>query len=106
METFLHSGIYEALPEINVIFHTHASDVLKVAEKIGIPSTAVEQPAGSQTLTQEALDFVNQNKSIKYFVLKNHGVIALGATMSEAGKLMEDMHNKAKNTKASKKRLS
>jgi L-fuculose-phosphate aldolase len=109
METLLHSGIYEVLPEINVIFHTHANDVLKVAEKIGIPSTDVEQPVGSQKLAQETVNLVNLNKSVRYFVLKNHGVIALGETMSEAGKLMEEMQNKAENSvrfKASKKRLS
>jgi L-fuculose-phosphate aldolase len=95
METLLHSGIYEVLPEINVIFHTHDHELLKVAEQIDIPSTVVEQPAGSRELAQETVNMVNQNKNIKYFVLKNHGVIALGATMSETGKLMEEMHNKA-----------
>ncbi len=107
METLLHSGIYEALPEINVIFHTHANDVLKVADKIGIPSTDLEQPAGSEKLSEEAVNFLKLNMSVRYFVLKNHGVITLGATMSEAGKLMEEMHNKAKNSvefKAGKKR--
>ena len=109
METLLHSGIYEALPECNVIFHTHANDVLKAAEEIGIPSTGVEQPAGSQKLAQEAVNLVKLNESVRYFVLKNHGVIALGATMSETGKLMEEMHNKAESSvkhKASKKRQS
>jgi L-fuculose-phosphate aldolase len=109
METLLHSGIYEVLPEINVIFHTHDNDVLKVTDKIGITSTDIEQPAGSQKLVEETMKLVKLNKSIRYFVLKKHGVIALGTSMSDAGNLTEEMHNKAKNSvefKASKKRQS
>jgi len=109
METLLHSGIYEVLPEINAIFHTHDSAVLKLVDKIGIFSTDIEQPAGSQKLVEVAMKLIKLNKSIRYFVLKNHGVIALGTTMSDAGNLTEEMHNKAKNSvefKVSKKRQS
>ena len=109
METLMHSGIYELLPEVNAIFHTHDNSVLKVAEKFDIPSTGVEQPAGSQELAQEVVNIVKLNKTSRYFVLKNHGVIALGATMLDAGELTEEMHNKAESSvqvKTSKKRPS
>lgn len=98
METLLHSGIYEVLPEVNAIFHTHDSVILKAAGKLGIPMTSLEQPAGSQELAQEAVSLVKLNKSARCLVLKNHGVIALGATMAEAGKLMEDIHARAQDT--------
>jgi L-fuculose-phosphate aldolase len=102
METLLHSGIYELVPEVNAIFHTHADEVVKLAEKLGIPTTSVEQPPGSQHLAQEALNLVNQNKKIRCFILKNHGVVSLGETISETGKLMEEIYNKAKNSVKSK----
>ena len=95
METLLHSGIYEALPEVNAIFHTHDNAVLKVTDKLGIPSTGTEQPAGSIELVQEAVNLIKLNDSVRYFVLKNHGIIALGATMAEAGALLEKMQDKA-----------
>lgn len=97
METLLHSSIYELIPDVNAIFHTHANEVVKLAEKIGIPTTQVEQPPGSQNLVREAIDLVNRNKRIKCFVLKNHGVVTLGATMSETGKLMEETYDQVKN---------
>jgi len=46
-------------------------------------------------LAQEAESLVKNNKSIRYFILKNHGVIGLGGTIAEAWKLIEDMHSKA-----------
>lgn len=98
METFLHSGIYEVLPEVNAIFHTHDSAILKAADKLGIPMTSLEQPAGSQELAQEIVNLVKLNKNARCFALKNHGVITLGATMAEAGKLMEDMHAKTQDS--------
>jgi ribulose-5-phosphate 4-epimerase/fuculose-1-phosphate aldolase len=95
MLTLLHSAIYENFPEVNAILHTHDNDVLKAAEKLGVPSTDIEQPADSRELAQEAVNVLQLNKGVRYFVLKNHGIIALGTTMSEAGALMEEMHTKA-----------
>lgn len=95
METLLHSGIYEALAEINAIFHTHDVNVLKVADKLGIPTTSTEHPAGSIELAHEAVDLVKLNKDARYFIVKNHGVIALGVSMAEAGNLMEELDRKA-----------
>ena len=54
-----------------------------------LPSTSLEQPAGSQELAQEAVNLMKLNQSVRCFVLKNYGVVALGATMSDAGKQIE-----------------
>jgi ribulose-5-phosphate 4-epimerase/fuculose-1-phosphate aldolase len=83
------------LPEVNAIFHSHDIAIMKTGYKLGIPSTETEQAGGSPELAQEAVNLVKLNKATRCFVLKNHGVITLGATMSEAGKLMEEMHTKA-----------
>ena len=96
-EALLHSGIYEALPEINSIFLVVGHDVLAVAEKLGNPSTAVEQPAGSQELAQEAASMVKMQKTVRSFILKNYGVITLGTAMYEAGKTAEEILNKVGN---------
>jgi len=95
MLTLMHSAIYETFPEVNAILHTHDNDVLQAAGKLGVPTTGVEQPADSKELAQEAVQVLQLNKGVKYFVLKNHGSISLGASLSEAGALMEEMHAKA-----------
>ncbi len=94
MLTLLHSAIYENFPEVNVILHTHDNGVLAMADKLGIPVTSEEYPADSRELAQEAVQVLQLNKGVKYFVLRNHGIIALGTTLAEAGALMEEMHAK------------
>jgi ribulose-5-phosphate 4-epimerase/fuculose-1-phosphate aldolase len=89
-ETILHSQIYEERPDVNAIFHVHDKHVISQAEKLGIPVTSVEKPAGSIELAQEAVKLLKSGKDIRYFVLKNHGVIALGNSLDEAGKLVEE----------------
>ncbi len=98
-ETLLHTQIYETREDVNVIFHVHDIEVMKQAAKLGIPVTDTEQPAGSQELAQSAVKLLKINKDTRYFVLKNHGVVALGANMDEAGNLIEEMRAKAKKKK-------
>ncbi len=98
-ETLLHTQIYEIREDMNVIFHAHDVEVMKQAVKLGIPVTELEQPAGSQELAQEAIKLLKLHRDTRYFILKNHGVVALGASMDEAGKLIDDMHAKIKKKK-------
>jgi len=101
-ETLLHTQIYEAREDIRVIFHVHDNEVMARAEKLRIPVTAAEQPAGSPELAQEAVRLLKENPNIRYFILKNHGAVALGASLDEAGKLIETMRSKVRNTKTDK----
>jgi ribulose-5-phosphate 4-epimerase/fuculose-1-phosphate aldolase len=89
-ETILHSQIYEMQSAINAVFHVHDPQVMYKAEKLGLPVTSAEKAAGSPELAQEAVNFLKLNSGVRYFVLKNHGVIALGTTMDGAGKLIEE----------------
>jgi ribulose-5-phosphate 4-epimerase/fuculose-1-phosphate aldolase len=93
-EALLHSCIYEALPQINAVFLISGHGISGAAEKLGIPSTAIEQPAGSQALAQEAANFVKTHMTVSSFVLKNYSVITLGTTIAEAGKMAEEILNK------------
>ena len=91
-ETLLHSGIYEALPDINAIICLPGHIVLETAEKLSLPSISLEQSAGSQQLAQEAENLMKLNPSVRCFVIKNYCVVALGTTISEVGKHVEAIH--------------
>ncbi len=95
-ESILHSGVYDLRPEINAVFHTHDQQVLEYADKLKLPCTEVEQPPGSYELAKEVQRMLELRKDAAYLVLRNHGVIALGRTMAEAGKLTEDMNRMAR----------
>jgi len=51
---------------------------LETAEKLSLPSTNLEQSAGSQELAQEAVNLMKLNQSVRCFLIKNYCVVALG----------------------------
>ena len=93
-DTLLHSDVYEALPEINAMFCLHGQSIMEAAGKLGLPATGVEQPPGSAELAQEAASLVKINKSARVFILKNVGIMVLGANLAEAGKTWEELQEK------------
>ncbi len=94
-ESILHSGVYDLRPEINAVFHTHDQLVLEFASELKLPCTEGEQPSGSYELAKEVQGMLDLRKDARYLVLKNHGVIAMGKTIAEAGRLAEDMNRMA-----------
>jgi S-methyl-5-thioribose-1-phosphate isomerase len=83
-ESMLHSAIYKARPEINAIFHGHCKKLLKNASKLKIPSTSKEESYGTMELVNSVLEIIDKNDMV---AMKNHGFIALGKTMKEAGEI-------------------
>ena len=98
-ESVLHSGIYALRPEINVVFHIHDELVVELADELNLPCTEGEQPRGSHELAQEVNRVLGLNGDAKYLVVRNHGIISMGETLEEAGKLVEDIHKIARNRK-------
>ncbi len=101
-ESLLHSEIYDLRAEINAVFHAHDQLVLEFANELEMPSTEREQPRGSYELVNEVNRLLGLTESIKCFVLKNHGVIFMGETLEEAGRLAEHMSRMARNKKQKK----
>ena len=84
-ESIMHHLIYEKCEEINAVFHGHNDQIVLDAEKLQLPITKLEYEAGTIELAQELLKVITDNKLV---VLKNHGFVAVGNTMKEAGKLV------------------
>lgn len=94
-ESVLHSGIYDLRPEINAVFHTHDQLVVELVDELKLPCTEGEQPRGSYELATEVQRMLRLMEDARYLVLRNHGVIAMGETMVEAGSLAENMNRMA-----------
>ena len=99
-ESLLHSEIYELRAEINAVLHAHDQLVLAFVDKLRMPCTEREQPGGSYELAKEVNKLLCLRKDVRYFVLKNHGIIAMGETLEEAGGLAESMHKTARKNKS------
>ncbi len=88
-EVLLHAKIYDLRDEVTAIFHVHDEKILQQAETSSIPVTGAEQPAGSMELVNEAATLIEKNPGVRYFILRNHGVVALDTTMDAAGRMIE-----------------
>ena len=97
-ESVLHSGIYESRSEINAVFHIHDQLVVGLADEVKLPCTQGEQPRGSYELAKEVDRVLGLAEDTKYLVLRNHGIISIGETLEEAGRLVESIHKVAQKT--------
>jgi len=84
-ECFLHNALYKSLPNVNAILHGHCTLLNSLAPQLSIPVTQTFQDYGTPELAESALELVND--SINFFILKDHGFVALAEDIDNAGKL-------------------
>lgn len=89
-ESFLHYDIYMNCPHINVILHGHSNLLNNYAYDLSIPTTETFYDYGTQELAQSALDLAQEG--IHFFILKDHGFVALGNSIKETGCLVLDSY--------------
>ncbi len=81
-ESMLHYAIYQKRPEVNAVFHGHSPVILNSAEKLHLPATLAESSYGSRELVNDVLVVLEKHY---FLIMRNHGFLALGATMRAAG---------------------
>ncbi|KZX17603.1 class II aldolase/adducin family protein [Methanobrevibacter filiformis] len=106
-EVFMHLAIYKSRNDVDGIVHTHSpyatgfsfsNEKIKRLEGFGaikteyLPELKYEKP-GSSDLAHGAAEKLGQEDVL---VLKNHGIIAIGETVHEAGDLAEFVEEIAK----------
>lgn len=89
-ECFLHHYIYSNFPGINAVLHGHSDILTRNAVSLGIPETKKEQPYGTVALAEEALEVLGGQTS--FFVLKNHGFVAVGDTLEKTASTVLDTY--------------
>jgi L-ribulose-5-phosphate 4-epimerase len=87
-ESMMHAAIYAARPEVNAIFHGHSQDVLEQASRLRLPVTEHEQPYGTPALAAEILKVLEWQKIV---VMRHHGFVTVGRTMTEAGRWLDHL---------------
>jgi ribulose-5-phosphate 4-epimerase/fuculose-1-phosphate aldolase len=102
-ESMLHDHIYRRRPEVNAIFHGHSELILSSAEGLSLPVTPREDPYGSPELVESVTEILDD---LSFFVLKNHGFMALGKTMQETGERAVAIYLKSQEYQASQARAS
>jgi ribulose-5-phosphate 4-epimerase/fuculose-1-phosphate aldolase len=92
-ESLMHHLIYKSFKFINAVFHGHNHKIIENSVKLNLTVTRNEFESGTIKLAEEVLKFIGKNK---FIVLRNHGFISLGRSMSEAGYLALNILEKSK----------
>jgi len=87
-ETQMHMALYRARADVNAILHAHSDTILANAARLGLPITEREMPYGTPELGEEAVRAAGKGD---FFVLRNHGFVAVGPTVEEAGQHVLDV---------------
>jgi len=87
-ESMMHAAIYAARAEVNAVFHAHSDELLAAATRLELVVTEREQPYGTSELAAEIMKILDGHD---FFIIRNHGFVALGRTIDEAGRRVEDM---------------
>lgn len=85
-ESMIHAAIYRNRTDVNAIFHGHHDAFIATAGAHGIPVTTREQPYGTPQLVAEVVSILGGHF---FVVMRNHGFIAMGRTMGDAGAQIE-----------------
>ena len=77
-ECRMHASIYAARPDVTAIFHGHYAPALTAP---GVAITAREIPYGTPAMATETAQALGTGS---FVVMRNHGFVAVGATMQAA----------------------
>jgi len=77
-ECRMHAGIYAARPDVTAIFHGHYAPALTAP---GVAITAREIPYGTPAMATETVAALGTGN---FVVMRNHGFVAVGATLRAA----------------------
>ena len=85
-ESLMHATVYGARFEVMAVFHGHNTGLLEAADRLHVPVTEREQPYGTPELSMEIKKILAWHN---LFIMRDHGFVSLGRTMSEAARWIE-----------------
>lgn len=90
-DSAVHSAAYRARPDAEAVFHLHVGN-LDVLSSLGVPATRKWYSAGTTESMEEIEHFLGTSPGADYFILVEHGIVALGKSVDAAGDLVDRHH--------------
>ncbi len=87
-ETLMHYLIYQRRPDINVILHGHNTLLLENRKQLNLQQTSIYHSYGTKELATAASCLAEKEN---FFIIKNHGFVALGKEINATGQHTLDM---------------
>lgn len=91
-DALMHLEIYARRPDIGAIIHGHDGRALANAERLGLPITRTSARTNSLELIEETAALCARHD---YVILRDHGFLALGATLDAADQLLQRWYQRA-----------
>ncbi len=88
-DSAVHAAVYTARPDATTVFHFHVGSLDVLTKRLGVPATSTYYPAGTYESMEEIERFLSDHHAISYFVLIDHGIVAIGDSIDETGALVE-----------------
>ena len=85
----VHATLYGRCPEASAVYHLHVGHLDELQGRLGVPSTGTYYQAGTRESVEEIERFLDGHPGSRYFVLVDHGIVAWGESIDEAGGLVE-----------------
>ena len=92
-DALLHLRIYALRPEVQAILHGHDVEALMKAAALHIPITAHSASRPSFEVIDDVCALIQQTD---YVLLRDHGFLALGKSLDDAGELVRQMSGRAR----------
>ena len=89
----VHAAIYGRLPGAGAVFHLHPDYLETLTVELAVPTTAAYHPAGTVESVREIERWIEP--ATRFLVLIDHGIVAWGAGIDEAGSTIESYHHAA-----------
>jgi hypothetical protein len=91
-ESLTHAALYDAAPAIRVVLHAHCPEVWRHARALGLPATHASAANGTPAMAHEVQRLYREGTfaSTRIAAMGGHedGVLAFGATATEAGETL------------------
>jgi len=92
-DTRLHLHVYAVRPDVRAIIHGHDPQTLAHVKALRLPMTASSAAVPSRELIQNVCDLIQQDD---YLLLRDHGFLAVGRTLDEAGERVRLLCSRAR----------
>lgn len=100
MDSAVHAAIYAKRLEATTILHFHVGHLDVLTGRLQVPATTTYYPAGTTESTHEIQRFLGGHEGIGYFVLVDHGIVAVGSSIDATGDLVESYQRRVESQDA------
>ena len=92
-DALVHLRVYDTRPDVRAVLHGHDASTLTKAAELDLPVTTHSAAVPSMALIDDVCQLIRQQD---YLLLRDHGFLAVGRSIDEAGELVRRLCSRAR----------